>query len=111
LTTCYAAGLRISEAVTLTPAAIDSKRMVLRVEQGKGKKDAHLHPSSFALTKRGIMSHRQAERQANQGQAVCRMGLAGEADCRILYLSYVWLLSSYIVRTTRNCALPLIIRA
>jgi site-specific recombinase XerD len=39
LTTCYAAGLRISEAVRLTPAAIDSQRMVLRVTQGKGQKD------------------------------------------------------------------------
>jgi len=39
LTTCYAAGLRISEAVALTPPAIDSKRMVLRVEQGKGQKE------------------------------------------------------------------------
>ena len=38
LTTCYAAGLRISEAVHLKPAAIDSKRMVIRVEQGKGQK-------------------------------------------------------------------------
>ena len=34
LTTCYAAGLRISEAVRLKPHAIDSKRMVIRVEQG-----------------------------------------------------------------------------
>lgn len=34
LTTCYAAGLRISEAVGLKPAAIDSQRMVIRVEQG-----------------------------------------------------------------------------
>jgi site-specific recombinase XerD len=42
LTTCYAAGLRISEAVALTPSAIDSKRMVLRVEQGKGKKDRYV---------------------------------------------------------------------
>jgi len=42
LTTCYAAGLRISEAVALTPAAIDSKRMVIRVEQGKGKKDRYV---------------------------------------------------------------------
>ena len=41
LTTCYAAGLRISEAVALTPPAIDSKRMVLRVEQGKGQKDRY----------------------------------------------------------------------
>lgn len=42
LTTCYAAGLRISEAVCLTPPAIDSKRMVLRVEQGKGQKDRYV---------------------------------------------------------------------
>jgi hypothetical protein len=39
LTTCYAAGLRISEAVRLTLPAIDSTRMVVRVEQGKGQKD------------------------------------------------------------------------
>ena len=42
LTTCYAAGLRISEAVHLKPAAIDSQRMVLRVEQGKGQKDRYV---------------------------------------------------------------------
>jgi len=42
LTTCYAAGLRVSEAVALTPPAIDSKRMVLRVEQGKGLKDRYV---------------------------------------------------------------------
>jgi integrase/recombinase XerD len=38
LTTCYAAGLRISEAVRLKVADIDSKRMVIRVEQGKNQK-------------------------------------------------------------------------
>ena len=42
LTTCYAAGLRISEAVRLTVAAIDSQRMVLRVAQGKGQKDRYV---------------------------------------------------------------------
>jgi len=42
LTVCYATGLRISEAVRLTPAAIDSKRMVIRVEQGKGGKDRYV---------------------------------------------------------------------
>jgi integrase/recombinase XerD len=41
LTACYAAGLRVSEVVALTPPAIDSKRMVLRVEQGKGQKDRY----------------------------------------------------------------------
>src|SRR5712692_3667979 len=42
LTTCYAAGLRISEAVRLTISAIDSQRMVLRVAQGKGQKDRYV---------------------------------------------------------------------
>ena len=36
LTVCYAAGLRVSEAVRLTPDAIDSQRMVIRVAAGKG---------------------------------------------------------------------------
>src|SRR3984885_13139226 len=42
LTVCYATGLRISEAVRLTPAVIDSERMVIRVEQGKGRKDRYV---------------------------------------------------------------------
>jgi integrase/recombinase XerD len=42
LTTCYGAGLRVSESIALTPPAIDSKRMVLRVEQGKGMKDRYV---------------------------------------------------------------------
>lgn len=42
LTICYAAGLRISEAVCLKPAAIDSQRMVIRVEAGKGAKDRYV---------------------------------------------------------------------
>jgi site-specific recombinase XerD len=42
LTTCYAAGLRISEAVHLTIPDIDSQRMVIRVEQGKGQKDRYV---------------------------------------------------------------------
>lgn len=42
LTTCYAAGLRISEAVHLRPTDIDSRRMVIRVEQGKGQRDRYV---------------------------------------------------------------------
>lgn len=42
LTTCYAAGLRISEAVRLKPMDIDSQRMVIRVDQGKGQKDRYV---------------------------------------------------------------------
>jgi integrase/recombinase XerD len=51
LTTCYAAGLRVSEAVALTPSSIDSKRMVIRIEQGKGKRDRYvmLSPKLFEI--------------------------------------------------------------
>jgi integrase/recombinase XerD len=42
LTVCYAAGLRVSEAVRLTPDAIDSQRMVIRVAAGKGGKDRYV---------------------------------------------------------------------
>jgi site-specific recombinase XerD len=37
--TTYSAGLRVSEVVRLRPADIDSSRMLIRVEQGKGAKD------------------------------------------------------------------------
>jgi site-specific recombinase XerD len=37
--TTYSAGLRVSEVVRLRPSDIDSARMLIRVEQGKGAKD------------------------------------------------------------------------
>jgi site-specific recombinase XerD len=42
LTTCYAAGLRISEAVRLKASSLDKQRMVIRVAQGKGRKDRYV---------------------------------------------------------------------
>jgi integrase/recombinase XerD len=42
LTTCYGAGLRVSEAIHLKAADIDSRRMVIRVAQGKGQKDRYV---------------------------------------------------------------------
>jgi site-specific recombinase XerD len=42
LTVAYAAGLRISEATHLKITDIDSQRMMLRVDQGKGNKDRYV---------------------------------------------------------------------
>jgi integrase/recombinase XerD len=42
LTTCYAAGLRVSEAVRLKASSLDNQRMVIRVAQGKGHKDRYV---------------------------------------------------------------------
>jgi site-specific recombinase XerD len=41
LSVAYGAGLRASEVVALKVGDIDSERMLLRVEQGKGRKDRH----------------------------------------------------------------------
>jgi integrase/recombinase XerD len=49
LTTCYAAGLRISETIHLRPTDIDSRRMVIRIEQGKGLKDRYVMLSPTLL--------------------------------------------------------------
>ena len=42
LSLCYGAGLRISEALHLQAADIDSKRMMIRVRQAKGHKDRYV---------------------------------------------------------------------
>ena len=49
LMSCYSAGLRISEAVHLKVRDIDSQRMQIRVEQGKGKRDRYTLLSTTLL--------------------------------------------------------------
>ena len=51
LGTAYGAGLRVSEVAALKVDDIDSTRMLIRVEQGKGRKDrnAMLSPQLLAL--------------------------------------------------------------
>jgi len=38
----YGAGLRVSKVVALKVGDIDSRRMVIRIEQGKGRKDRYV---------------------------------------------------------------------
>jgi integrase/recombinase XerD len=51
LSAAYAAGLRVSEVVALKVSDIDSERLLLRIEQGKGRKDrfAMLSPQLLEL--------------------------------------------------------------
>ncbi len=65
LSLAYGTGLRASEVVSLKLADIDSSRMVIRVEQGKGRKDRYAMLSEpllhllrawwLAARKRGVM--------------------------------------------------------
>ena len=49
LSVAYGAGLRASEVISLKIADIDSDRMVIRVEQGKGRKDRYVMLSGHLL--------------------------------------------------------------
>jgi site-specific recombinase XerD len=49
LSLAYGAGLRASEVVSLKITDIDSERQVIRVEQGKGRKDRYAHLSDTLL--------------------------------------------------------------
>jgi integrase/recombinase XerD len=51
LATAYGAGLRVAEVVALKVGDVDSTRMLLRIEQGKGRRDRHamLSPQLLAL--------------------------------------------------------------
>jgi integrase/recombinase XerD len=49
LSVAYGAGLRANEVVSLKVSDIDSARMVIRVEQGKGRKDRYVMLSAHLL--------------------------------------------------------------
>ncbi|HEY6721257.1 MAG TPA: tyrosine-type recombinase/integrase [Burkholderiales bacterium] len=50
LMTIYSAGLRLGEGVSLRASDIDSSRMVIRIRQGKGKKDRYVPLSPRLLS-------------------------------------------------------------
>ena len=61
LAVCYAAGLRISEAIRLKVGDIDSERMVIRVEQGKCQKDRYVMLSPKLLQILSLVAGEQAQ--------------------------------------------------
>jgi site-specific recombinase XerD len=80
LMTTYAAGLRVSELCHLRVADIDSIRMALRIEQGKGQRDRYslLPPSLLAALrqywrdyrpKTWLFPQRHVDRPVDTGQA------------------------------------------
>ncbi|HXE63562.1 MAG TPA: site-specific integrase [Bryobacteraceae bacterium] len=66
LMTAYGAGLRVSEVVTLQVGDIDSRRMLIRVRQGKGRKDryAMLSPRLLEVLRTWRSQHPAGQRQA-----------------------------------------------
>ena len=60
---CYGSGLRISEAVSLKAGHIDSERMLIRIEKGKGAKDRYtvLSIEMLHLLRRYWKAQRPAE--------------------------------------------------
>ena len=64
LSVAYGAGLRASEVVSLKVSDIDSERMVIRVEQGKGRKDRYAMLSEHPI-KRDLPAPLPHARQAS----------------------------------------------
>jgi integrase/recombinase XerD len=67
LTTAYAAGLRVSEVAALKVSDIDSSRLVMRIEHGKGGKERYAGPSAghpAQLLAAGAAAHVSVPRRA-----------------------------------------------
>jgi integrase len=57
LSVAYGAGLGASEVISLKVCDIDSKRLLIRVEQGKGRKDRHAMLSPQLLEVLSLPAH------------------------------------------------------
>ena len=68
----YGAGLRVSEVVALKVSDIDNKRMLLRVEQGKGQKDRFvmLSPQLLELLRERVLTKDSPENRSFFGEGV-----------------------------------------
>jgi site-specific recombinase XerD len=79
LSLCYGAGLRISEALHLEVADIDSKRMMIRVRQAKGHKDRYvmLSPKLLELLREYWKKERPTDCSFQPGVKIIRQPETG----------------------------------
>jgi integrase/recombinase XerD len=91
LTTAYAAGLRVSEVVHLKITDIDSNRMLIRVEQGKGGRDRYV-----MLSPQLLIVLRTYWRETRPAQWL----FPGQDECRPLDASVL----QWVCRTARAAA-------
>jgi site-specific recombinase XerD len=85
LTAAYAAGLRVSEVVTLRVEDIDSARMLIHVRQGKGQKDRIVSLSEVLL--RSLRAYWREYRPTvwlfpgqKLGEPICKRTLQGACE-------------------------------
>jgi integrase len=104
LSVAYGTGLRVSEVVGLKVTDVDSQRMTLRIEQGKGRKDRYAMLSPVLLERllglvaRGpgpgqdarrrvaisrARSHRPAQHQATEPRHSCRRRGGPDRQARV----------------------------
>jgi integrase/recombinase XerD len=92
LSLTYATGLRASEVISLKLTDVDRDRMVIRVEQGKGKKDRYviLSPNLLELLREGGASRARRDGclPASPG---CSPATAGSTSVRATFTgSFAW---------------------
>jgi predicted phage terminase large subunit-like protein len=88
LTTCCAAGLRVSETVHPRRTDLDSRRMTIRVQQGKGRRDRYVAPGeadciilkTTTRDGRGVTISEEME-AGSAGNAVCVARAKTVAGC------------------------------
>ena len=79
LTTAYAAGLRVSEVAALKVCDVDSARMVMQIERGKGGKERYVMLSQPLLFE-PLDGHRSADRVMTRRRPSAHLGRPHRID-------------------------------